>query len=52
MEPMRFAEFNIVYECDGNAIAVGLGAADTQDLPCGCHTLVTPIVRAFWFSKN
>lgn len=49
---MEFVEFNIAYEAEGNAIAVGLGAGETEDCLCGCHVFVTPIVRAWWFSKN
>jgi hypothetical protein len=39
-KPVKFVEFNIVYESDGNAMAVGLGANEP------------PIFRAWWVSKN
>lgn len=52
MDAVKFVEFNIACEAEGNAIAVGLGAAETEDCQCGCHTFVTPIIRAWWFSKN
>jgi hypothetical protein len=52
MDAVKFVEFNIAYEAADNAIAVGLGAGETEDCQCGCHTIVTPIIRAWWCSKN
>jgi hypothetical protein len=52
MRVVKFVEFNVVYEAADNAIAVALGAADTEDCRCGCHIFVIPIVCAWWLSKN